>query len=84
MISDHHVFVNAASYFKAIYFTAVDTAWQSLRGRFEQHSLTTVKKLEECVPSGEVKEAVKSYQQVDVTRLAVQLLCSSHPMTTTA
>ena len=59
--------------FKAMYFTAVDTALQSLRSRSEQHCLTTVKELEECVLSGEVKEAVKSYPEVDVTRLAVQL-----------
>ena len=49
------------------------TALQSLCSRFEQHSLTTVKELEECVLSGEMKEAVKSYPEVDVTRLAEQL-----------
>ena len=46
---------------------------QSLHSRFELHSLTTVKELEECVLSAEVKEAVKSYPEVDVTHLAVQL-----------
>ena len=73
--SSQHTFDNPAAYFKPIYFTAIDTAQQSklIRSRFDQYSFTTVKELEECLVTGQLKDTLKLYPEVDVTRLAVQL-----------
>lgn len=71
--SNQHVFATAAAFFRPVYVTAIDTAIQSLHSRFDQHSFTTVKQLEECLLTGKVAEAVKCYPELDIVRLAVQL-----------
>ena len=67
------MFADASAFFRPFYFTAIDTAIQSLQSRFDQNSFATVKQLEECLLSGKVADVVKWYPEVDVARLAVQL-----------
>ena len=71
--NNQHVHDSPASYYKTVYFAAIDTALQSIQSRFDHSSFSIVKQVEECVLTGTVADILRTYLEIDMTRLAVQL-----------